>query len=111
MTGKPMAHAFCAALAVFLFGLCGGHVFLKHVDKVYSPGMVIAGSALAFVLFWTHLRPKRLAMSAASLQSSRQFLWPCVFFAMTSMIFGLQVAIAGSALNSCEGSICFFGVS
>ena len=92
MTGKLMTHAFSGALAAFVFGLCGGHTFIKHFDRVYSPGMALAGVALVFVLFRTRHFMKRFAVSEASLQSARTFLWSCVFFAMISSMFGLQVA-------------------
>ena len=92
MTGKLMAHAGCGALAAFVFGLCGGHTVIKHFDRVYSPSMVLAGVALVSVLFWTWQTLRRFAVSDASRQSVRQFLWSCVFFAMISGMFGLQVA-------------------
>jgi hypothetical protein len=92
MTGKLMAHAFGGAFAAFVFGLCLGHTLLKHLDSVYSAGMLLAGAGFVFVLFWTHYVIKRVRVSEASRQSERQFLWSCVFFAMISTIFGLQVS-------------------
>ena len=83
---------FCGALAAFVFGLCGGHTFFKHPDRVYSPGMALAGVGLVFVLFRTRHALKRFAVSEAAKQSARTFLWSCVFFAMISGMFGLQVA-------------------
>jgi hypothetical protein len=90
--GKLMAHAFGGALAAFVFGLCVGHTFAKGLDGVYSTGMVLAGVAVVFVLFWMHHFFKRFAMNEASRQRARQFLWSCVFFAMISSMFGLQLA-------------------
>ena len=92
MTGKLMTHAFSGAFAAFTFGLCLGHTLIKHLDGVYSTGMFLAGVALVCVLFWTHGVVQRIAMSEASRQSAWQFLWSCVFFAMISGMFGLQVS-------------------
>ena len=92
MTGKLMAHAFCGAFAAFVFGLCLGHTLAKHLDSVHSTGMVLAGVALVFVLLWTHHVVKRVAGPEASRECARQFLWSCVFFAMISGTFGLQVS-------------------
>ena len=92
MTGKLMVHASCGALAAFVFGLAAGHIFIKHLDNVYLPAAVVSGAALVFVLFRTHSTGRLLSVSAASQNSARQFLWSCVFFAMISAMFGLQVA-------------------
>jgi len=88
MTRKLMVHAFCGALAAFVFGLSVGHVLVKHLDNVYSAGAVLSGASLVFVFFWTHYTVKRCAVK----ESARQFVWSCVFFAMISSTFGLQVA-------------------
>ena len=66
MTVKLMAHAFCGALVAFLFGLCGGHTFLKHLDKVYSPGMVIAGK-------WASIRALLDTASPQAIRNERSF--------------------------------------
>lgn len=92
MTGKLLAQAFCGAFAALVFGLCLGHTLLKHLDYVYSTGMVLAGIALVLALLWTNHVVRRAAASDASRQNAREFLWSCVFFAMISGMFGLQVA-------------------
>ncbi len=95
MTQKLMAHAGCGALAAFACGFCAGHTFIEHVDSVYSPAMALAGLAAVFALFWTYHTLKRFVVSETSWQSARQFLWSCVFFAMISAMFGLQVSGVG----------------
>jgi hypothetical protein len=92
MIGKLMARAFCCALAAFVFGLSGGHIFIKHLDNLFLAVAVVSGAALVFVLFWTHYTVKRFAVSEAVRKSAQQFLWSCVFFAMISWMFGLQVS-------------------
>jgi len=92
MTRKLMVHAFCGALAAVVFGLAVGHILIKHLDEFFLAVAVLSGAALVFVLLGTNGTVKRLAVSEAVRKSVRQFLWSCVFFAMISATFGLQVA-------------------
>jgi hypothetical protein len=92
MTRKLMLCASCCALAAFVLGLSLGHVLIKRLDDLYPTGAVLSGAALVFVLFRTHLAGMRLSVSEAARKSALQFLWSCVFFAMISATFGLQVA-------------------
>jgi len=92
MTAKLMAYAFGGALAAFTFGLCLGHTLLKHLDNVYSAGVVLSVAALVAVLILAHRAIQRLVVNEASRKNAQQFLWSCIFFAMISAMFGLQVA-------------------
>ena len=92
MTGRLMAYAFCCAAAACAFGLLVGHILIKHLDIVFLAGAVLSGGGLVFVLFWTHHTMTRFALSEAARKTARQFLWSCVFFAMISGMFGLEVA-------------------
>ena len=92
MTRRLMVQAFGVALAGSLFGLCAGHVLLTHLDSLYSIGMALAGVAVVFELFLADRTLGRVALSEAARKAARQFLWSCVFFAMISAIFGLEVS-------------------
>lgn len=92
MTGRLMGHAFCAAFAAIVFGLCAGHTLFRHLDGVYTTGLILSAASLIFVLLRTQKVAKRFVASEPSQKSARQFLWSCVFFAMISEMFGLQVA-------------------
>jgi hypothetical protein len=92
MTGKLMAHAYCAALAAFVLSLCFGHTWFLHFDGLYAGGMAVSAVGLLFVLFRTHQVVERFVVSEATKKSARQFLWSCVFFSMLSAMFGLGVA-------------------
>jgi len=92
MTRKLMVHAFCGAVTACAFGLTLGHILVRHLDNLFRAGAVLFGGAVVFVLITTHYTVKRFAVSEAARKSARQFLWSCVFFAMLSAMFGLQVA-------------------
>jgi hypothetical protein len=92
MTGRLMVHAFCGAVAAFVFGLCVGHILIRHFDGLYTGGAAVSLAALILVLFWTRHAVQGFAVSEASRKDARQFLWSCVFFAMISSTFGLQVS-------------------
>jgi len=87
-----MAHAFCGAAAACAFGLTLGHILVRQVDNLFLAGAVLSCGAVVFVLITTQYTVKRFAVSEAARRGARQFLWSCVFFAMLSGIFGLQVA-------------------
>ena len=87
-----MVHAFCGALAAILFGLSVGHVLSTHVGFGLLAVAVLSGAGVVFTIFWTHFAIQRFAVSEAAKKNARQFLWSCVFFAMISAMFGLQVA-------------------
>jgi magnesium-transporting ATPase (P-type) len=97
LTGKLLVDALWAALVAFVFGLCFGRTLIKQFDSLYFTGMVLSGTLLIFVLFWTRraVRPLVTAKhltSAIAKKSARQFLWSCIFFAVISSTFGVAVS-------------------
>lgn len=90
IVGKLFAHACCAALGAFMFGLFVAGA-IKHIDSRYFTGMVLYGGFLIFVLFWTRRAVQRLAASETAREHATQFLWSCIFFSMLSFGFGMAV--------------------
>jgi len=94
---KLLVHAFWAALAAFVLGLCLGCTLIRHFGGLYFTGLVLAGAALICVLLWTRhavrrIAPAKPAPTEAAKNSARQFLWSCIFFALISSGFGLAVS-------------------
>src|SRR5579863_1362977 len=63
MTARLMAHAFCSALAAFIFGLSVGHIVIKHLDSLLLAAGLLSDAALVRVLFRTRSAVQRLGVS------------------------------------------------
>ena len=90
-TAKLFAHACCAAMGAFVVGLCLMRT-IKHLDSMYVTGLILSGSFLMFVLYWTRRAARRLAASETARKSASTFLWSCIFFSMISLSLGMQVS-------------------
>lgn len=92
VAGKLMAHAICGALSALVFGLSLGRILIEHRDTVYFGIAGLCGAAVVLSFIRTRHVVEQLAATENVRKSARQFVWSCVFFAMISGTFGLEVS-------------------
>ena len=90
IVGKLLAHACCAALGAFVFGLCLAST-IKQFDGLYLVLTVLFGIPLIADLLWTRRQVRELAANETANEYATQFLWSSVFFSMLSSGFGVAV--------------------